>query len=101
MAQPRANRITSYNVCYTKLLRKAIDIKFDGQLEEYWDNQYHCVNLVNYTTVKAIPYDMYVSGYDSEGVSVLRLWRAQAPSFDMELFNKGDYSQALGRNNFV
>ena len=80
---------------------KAIDIHFDGELQEYWDSQYHCVNHVNYSTVKAVPYDMYVSGYDSEGVSVLRLWRAEAPSFDMTLFNKGDYSQALGQNTMA
>lgn len=80
---------------------KAIEIKFDGELEEYWDQQYHCVNLKNYSTVRAVPCDMYVSGYNSEGVSVLRLWKAEAPSFDMAMFNKGDYSKALGQNTIA
>ncbi len=44
------------------------------------------------------PYDMYVSGHDSEGVSVLRLWAAKAPNFDMSMFNQGDYEKALGQN---
>lgn len=77
---------------------KAVEVKFDGQLKEYWDNQYHCVNLENYTSVLAVPYDLFVSGYDSEAVSKLRLWKAECPSFDMNMFNKGDYSKALGRN---
>lgn len=76
----------------------AIDIHFEGELHEYWDNQYHHLSHVNYSTVQAIPYDMYVSGHDSEGVSVLRLWAAKAPSFDMSMFNHGDYEKALGQN---
>ncbi len=76
----------------------AIDIHFEGELHEYWDNQYHQISHVNYSTVHAIPYDMYVSGHDSVGVSVLRLWTAKAPSFDMSMFNQGDYEKALGQN---
>lgn len=76
----------------------AIDIHFEGELHEYWDNQYHNLSHVNYSTVHAIPYDMYVSGHDSEGVSVLRLWAAKAPNFDMSMFNQGDYEKALGQN---
>ncbi len=77
---------------------RAIEVKFDGELEEHWDNQYHWVRHKNYSTVKAVPYDMYVSGYNSDGVSVLRLWKAEAPGFDMAMFNQGDYSKALGQN---
>ena len=77
----------------------AIDVHFEGELREYWDSQYHHVSHINYNTVVAIPYDMYVSGYGSEGVSVLRLWKAQAPSFDMAKFNSGDYASALAQNS--
>ncbi|MGN0594862.1 MAG: glycogen/starch/alpha-glucan phosphorylase [Hominimerdicola sp.] len=77
---------------------KAIEVKFDGELKEYWDNQYHCVSLQNYTSVLAVPYDMFVSGYGSQAVSKLRLWKAECPSFDMNMFNKGDYSKALSGN---
>ena len=79
----------------------SIDIHFEGDLQEYWDNQYHYISHVNYNTVVAIPYDMYVSGYGSEGVSVLRLWSAKAPSFDMNMFNKGDYASALAQNSIA
>lgn len=77
----------------------SIEVHFEGDLQEYWDNQYHHVSQVNYNTVVAIPYDMYVSGYNSDGVSVLRLWKAQAPSFDMAKFNSGDYASALAQNS--
>ena len=46
----------------------------------------------------AVPYDLFVSGYKSEAVSKLRLWKAELSTFDMSMFNKGDYSKALGRN---
>lgn len=75
-----------------------IEIHFDGQLREYWDSHYHHVALENYTTVIAVPYDMFVSGYDSAAVSKLRLWKAVSPSFDMGMFNSGNYEKALGQN---
>ena len=61
----------------------------------------HSVNHVNYKTVNAVPYDMYVSGYDSKGVSKLRLWSAESMSFDMNMFNQGDYAKAIGANNIA
>ena len=79
----------------------AIEVHFEGELQEYWDNQYHHINHINYNTVIAVPYDMYVSGYDNEGVSVLRLWSAKSPSFDMALFNQGEYAKALGQNSIA
>ena len=77
---------------------KAVEVRFDGNLTEYWDNQYHCVKLENYTSVLAVPYDLFVSGYDSKAVSKLRLWKAETAAFDMSMFNTGDYSKALGKN---
>ena len=49
---------------------RKIEVHFDGEIREYWDNQYHHISHVNYNTVVATPVDMYVSGYDSPGVSV-------------------------------
>ncbi|MBR1423782.1 MAG: glycogen/starch/alpha-glucan phosphorylase [Ruminococcus sp.] len=77
---------------------KAVEVRFDGELKEYWDNQYHCVTHENYTSVMAVPYDLFVSGYDSKAVSKLRLWKAEMASFDMSMFNKGDYQKALSKN---
>ena len=80
---------------------QAIEVHFDGQINEYWEDNYHHLEHVNYTTVNAVPYDMYVSGYDSKGVSKLRLWSAESMSFDMGSFNTGDYAKAMGANNIA
>ena len=80
---------------------QAIEVHFDGEIYEKWEQNYHSVNHVNYKTVNAVPYDMYVSGYDSKGVSKLRLWSAESMSFDMNMFNQGDYAKAIGANNIA
>ena len=79
-------------------LDKAVDVHFEGELSEYWDDKYHHISYTNYNTVQAVPYDMYVPGYGNDSVSVLRLWQAKAPSFDMDMFNQGDYARALSQN---
>ena len=80
---------------------RAIDVRFGGEVEEFWDSNYHHVNYKNFTTVRAMPYDMYVSGYNSRGVSRLRLWKATAAGIDMDSFNRGDYVKALGVNSMA
>ncbi|MGN0680206.1 MAG: glycogen/starch/alpha-glucan phosphorylase [Oscillospiraceae bacterium] len=80
---------------------QAVEVRFDGQIVESWENNYHRLDYVNYNSVSAVPCDMYVSGYDSKGVSKLRLWRAEAMSFDMNAFNTGDYATALGAQNIA
>lgn len=79
----------------------AVDVHFGGHVEEYWDYGYHHVQHKDYTVVKAMPYDIMISGYDSKGASVLRLWSAKSPMFDMESFNKGDYITALSQNSMA
>ena len=80
---------------------QAIEVHFDGEIHEKWEENYHSISHVNYKTVNAVPYDMYVSGYDSKGVSKLRLWSAESMSFDMNMFNQGDYAKAIGANNIA
>ncbi len=75
-----------------------VEIRFEGHVEESWDNHYHHVELKDYTSIQAVPYDMFVSGKDGKGISVLRLWTARAPGIDMSLFNQGDYMRAMERN---
>ena len=77
---------------------KAVEVHFDGYIEESWNNQYHMVNHKDYKKVIAVPYDMYVAGMDGKGVSVLRVWKAKSADFDMQLFNDGDYLRAMEQN---
>ena len=73
----------------------AVDVLFDGWVDEWWDGDYHHVELRDYTPVHAVPYDLMVAGNDGKTVNVLRLWSAETPSIDMSAFNRGDYLRAL------
>ena len=77
---------------------QAQEIRFDGQAIETWEGSFHHVKYENYNSVIAVPNDMYVAGYGSNGVSKLRLWQAKAPSFDMSSFNAGNYNTAISQS---
>ena len=77
---------------------QAQEIRFDGQAIETWEGGFHHVKDENYNSVIAVPNDMYVAGYGSNGVSKLRLWQAKAPSFDMSSFNAGNYNTAISQS---
>ena len=77
---------------------QAQEIRFDGQAIETWEGGFHHVKYENYNSVIAVPNDMYVAGYGTQGVSKLRLWQAKAPSFDMSSFNAGNYNTAISQS---
>ena len=77
---------------------QAQEIRFDGQAIETWEGGFHHVKYENYNSVIAVPNDMYVAGYGSNGVSKLRLWQDKAPSFDMSSFNAGNYNTAISQS---
>ncbi len=75
----------------------AVDVCFEGELKESWDNHYHHVEIENGNVIQAVPYDMFVAGKDGKGISCLRLWSARAPEFDMKSFNQGDFMRSMER----
>ena len=77
---------------------QSIEVKFDGEIEESWQGSFHHVMHKNYNSVIAVPSDMYVQGYNGQGVAKLRLWQAKAPDFDMNSFNAGEYGSAIHKN---
>ena len=70
-------------------------VRFGGEVIDNWDNQYHSVEYRNTNDIIAVPYDMFVSGKDGKGISILRLWKSKAPSLDMHLFDQGQYMKAV------
>ncbi|HUK14291.1 MAG TPA: glycogen/starch/alpha-glucan phosphorylase [Thermoanaerobaculaceae bacterium] len=47
-------------------------------------------------TLYGVPHDVLVAGYGTATVTVLRLWKAQAPDeFDFDVFSKGDFLAAV------
>ena len=78
---------------------RAFRVKFDGRIEEEWTENGMKINHVDATEIEAVPYDMMISGKDSEAVSVLRLCSARSTkTFDMRLFSQGDYMQCMKEN---
>ena len=73
----------------------AVDVNFDGHIEESWHDGFHSVEHTDYTTVRAMPYDLMVAGKDGKTVNVLRLWSAESQKIDMAAFNQGNYVRAL------
>ncbi|OLA57777.1 MAG: alpha-glucan phosphorylase, partial [Firmicutes bacterium CAG:272_52_7] len=75
----------------------AVPVKFGGEAVGRFDGHgKYRVDQKNYSTVMAVPYDMFISGYDSSAVNRLTLWEAKSPnSFDMAAFSRGEYAKAL------
>ena len=85
------------SVWLVKREASAVDVNFGGRVEESWDGQHHNVQLKDFTSVRAMPYDLMVAGADGKSVNVLRLWSSETPAIDMAAFNQGDYVRALER----
>ena len=77
---------------------KSVDVSFEGNVVDRWEDGYHSVDIDNAKKVHAVPYDMMVAGKDGKGVSVLRLWSAKSSEIDMNSFNQGDYLRAMEQN---
>ena len=77
---------------------KSVDVSFEGNVVDRWEDGYHSVDIENAKKVHAVPYDMMVAGKDGKGVSVLRLWSAKSSEIDMNSFNQGDYLSDMEQN---
>ncbi len=75
-------------------------VNFYGEYEEKWTYDGLTYELIDAQTVEAVPYDMYVSGADTDDICKLRLWQARDfEGFDMESFNSGDFTRAAQKSN--
>jgi len=79
-----------------------IIVKFDGKIREEWTEGGLKIHYDYPTEIDAIPYDMFISGFESKGVSLLRLWESRSlHSIDMNLFSQGDYIRALSEDSMA
>ena len=72
------------------------EVRFGGDIKYSWDEKGEPkFEQINYSAVKAVPYDLPVIGYGNGIVNTLRIWSAE-PVIDLELdaFGKGDFSKA-------
>lgn len=79
---------------------KACTVRFGGHIKEKWKDGRLNIEHTDYEEVQAVPYDMMISGADSEAVNSLRLWKARnITNFNMKLFSQGEYVRAMQESN--
>ena len=84
------------DVWLQKRQEKSVIVRFGGTVKEHMIDGKLVPEYSGYTEVQAIPYDLILSGYDTEGMSVLRLWEAKSINqFDLTSFSQGAYVQAV------
>ncbi|MBR2311734.1 MAG: glycogen/starch/alpha-glucan phosphorylase [Clostridia bacterium] len=75
-------------------------VHFGGHVKEEWKNGKLEISYEGGEEYEAVPYDMMISGADSDAVSQLRLWKARpVSSFNMGLFSQGQYTLAMEQTN--
>lgn len=75
---------------------KACTVKLGGHISEKWEMGRCNISHEGADEIRAVPYDMMISGEGSEAVNILRLWRASdTKSFNMNLFSQGQYIKAM------
>ncbi|MDD6042228.1 MAG: glycogen/starch/alpha-glucan phosphorylase [Eubacteriaceae bacterium] len=81
----------------TKRPEKSVLVRFGGEVVKHYEDDRFWCSWEGGETILAVPYDVPVVGYEGETVNTLRLWSAQPSeeNFDMDAFNRGDYSGAM------
>lgn len=81
---------------------ESFEVKFGGDVTGWDDNGKYRISHTHYNSVIAVPYDMYISGYNTDAVNKLVLWSAKSANrFDMDAFSRGDYAKALEDNTMA
>lgn len=78
------------------------EVHFNGRIIEKWEDGKLKFEHVDYNTVIAEPYDMPITGFDTDTVNTLRLWKACSPEvINMTEFNRGAYAKANENRNLA
>ncbi len=82
----------------------AVEVKFGGYVAIEQDPATGRNKFVqkDYQSVRAVPYDLPVVGYNNNVVNTLRIWDAEAiETFNLDSFDKGDYQKAVEQQNLA
>ncbi|MCR4802866.1 MAG: glycogen/starch/alpha-glucan phosphorylase [Lachnospiraceae bacterium] len=81
----------------------AVEVKFGGYVTVRRDeNGKERYVQENYQSVRAVPYDLPIVGYNNNVVNTLRIWDAEAiDTFSLDSFDKGDYQKAVEQQNLA
>ena len=81
----------------------ACEVKFGGyiRVERGADGRENFIQE-DYRSVKAVPFDMPIVGYNNGIVNTLRIWDAEPMQhFMLDSFNRGDYQKATEQENLA
>ncbi len=82
----------------------AKEVHFGGYVRVEWDPVKNENKFIHegYQAVKAVPYDMPITGYNNAVVNTLRIWDAEPiVDFNLDSFDKGDYHNAVEQENLA
>ncbi len=82
----------------------AKEVHFGGYVRVEWDPVKNENKFIHegYQAVKAVPYDMPITGYNNDVVNTLRIWDAEpVVDFNLDSFDKGDYHNAVEQENLA
>ena len=82
----------------------AHEVKFGGYVRVDYDEKTRRNHFVQdgYRSVRAVPYDIPIVGYNNNLVDTLRVWDAEAINdFQLDSFDKGDYQKAVEQENLA
>ena len=82
----------------------AKEVHFGGYVRVEYDPEKGGNKFIHegYQAVKAIPYDMPITGYNNDVVNTLRIWDAEPiVDFELDSFDKGDYKKAVEQENLA
>ena len=82
----------------------AKEVKFGGYVRVEYDpaTQRNKFIQEGYQSVRAVPFDFPIVGYNNGIVNTLRVWDAEAiDDFQLDSFNKGDYMRAVEQQNLA
>ena len=82
----------------------AKEVKFGGYVRVEYDEKTgrNYYKQEGYQSVRAVPYDFPIVGYNNNIVNTLRIWDAEAISeFQLDSFDKGDYRKAVEQENLA
>ena len=80
---------------------EAVEVKFGGHVETYWDNGRMVINYKDADTILAMPYDVPLVGYDSKIINKLRLWGASVPMDVNDTFFRQDTFEKVMSNKVL
>ena len=79
-------------------------VKFGGYVRVEYDERTKRTHFIQegYQSVRAIPFDIPILGYNNNIVNTLRVWDAEAINdFQLDSFDKGDYQKAVEQENLA